>query len=384
MPHRLHPRPAATPLPAVALATVLAGLVPGCAAPDPGPAYTRVSSGDVILMAPADATKLDLSATWVSDLELDAGQEIRFAEVLGDLLVITQSPDPIATVVELDTGEIRWERSIGQQVSPLSRALRQDDELMFIADAVELFGFDVDTADLVRRQPLDTAASSQPVLHGELVLYGGLNGRVTGHNLRLGFGTWQYQLPAEIETTPAVRDNQVLVAAARGTYAMLLSDTGGLLWRGRTFDAVTADPSFAEAAALVASEDGSLYALDFNTGQDLWVHQTTTPLTEPAFPLGRNVYLPVPGQALLALDATSGEVLWRIETLGGRDTLPVMAMDDDLLAVRGNALLVLDPDDGREKLSLPTADPVRIIEGPNDSLLLVTDDGRVNRFDAQP
>lgn len=387
MPHRFHARRrfasirrrGATLAASALAATAL--LAAGCAATG-GDEGVKANPRYGLLMAPADANRLGYSPTWATDLALRGRQRITHAVVLGDLLVTTEAPRPIATAIELDTGEVRWTRALGEGIAPLARPMRREDHVLFLVDATHLDRYDADTGELVDRQYLNHVVSSQPARSDTQVVYGTIKGRGVSHSLASGFASWEYSLVTEIAATPALDGDGVFLADQRGTYAMLVLSTGDLLWRGRAFDAVTADPAIADAGVLLPCTDGTLYVLDQTTGRDQWVHRTTTPLTQPASQFGPNVYLPVPGRATLALDALTGEELWRAPA--GTMPLRLDGDGDRLLAVRGDTLVQLDPADGREIDAARAVDPVDVVEGPAGSLLLVTDRGRVLRLNPTP
>ena len=336
----------------------------GCATPDKPLVTPEISD-------------LGYVPVWATRMAMSSGQSVNHAVVLGDLLMITEAPSPRLTAVEIDTGEIRWRRTLGDGVFPLSRPSRRGDEIVVVQDASRIVMLDAENAAVRGYQVLDNAMSSDPVLFGDVMLYGSLSGIATSHNLNLGFPTWRYALPYQIVARPVVSENEVFFADEGGTFAMLDALSGNLKWRGRAFDGITAEPAITRAAVFVPSEDGTLYALDALSGEDLWVHHTTTALTEPVTKLGRNLYLPVPGQALRALDVLSGEVLWEAPA----SYKPIRVRDDELLVYDGQSLHVIDPEDGRVMRSAVSRENVQVLEAPDGNLLIVGDDGRLLRLD---
>ena len=106
-------------------------------------------------------------------------------------------------------------------------------------------------------------------------------------------------------------------------------------------------------------------------------NHTTTPLTEPVASFGQNIYLPVPGRALLAMDELTGELLWEAPA----SYRPIRLRDGKLLVYDGQSLHTLDPEDGRRVRTAPVREGVRVVQAPDDNLLLVGDNGRLLRLD---
>ena len=325
----------------------------------------------------AEISDLGYVPVWATNLGVPKGQRVNHAVVLDDLVMIAEAPEPRLTAVELDTGKIRWRRKLGDGVFPLSRPHRRGDEILVVQDASRIAIIDADNAEVKTYQDLGNAMSSEPVLFGDVLLYGSLNGIAIAHNLNIGFPTWRYALPYQIVARPVVEGDRVVFADEGGTYAMLDAVSGSLMWRGRAFEGITGTPAITNAAVFLPSEDGTLYALDALNGEDLWVHHTTTPLTEPVTKLGQNLYLPVPGQALRVLDPLSGEVLWEAPA----SYRPVRLREGELLVYDGRSLHVLDPDDGRVMRSAASRENVQVLDAPDGNLLIVGENGRLLRLD---
>ena len=237
-----HPRPRRGPSTVFARLPLACGLMMVCGA---WLMSGGCASPPESLVTP-EVSDLGYAPVWATDLGLSSRQRVHHATVLGDLLMLTETPTPRLTAVELDTGEIRWRRKLGDGVFPLSMPVLRDEDIIVVQDASRVAILDANDAELQAYQNLQNTLSSDPVLAGNELIYGSLNGVATAHDLELGFPKWRYALPYEIVARPAIRENRVVVVDEGGTYAMLNAEDGMLIWRGRAFEGITATPRYDE------------------------------------------------------------------------------------------------------------------------------------------
>ncbi|BAM04459.1 hypothetical protein PSMK_23000 [Phycisphaera mikurensis NBRC 102666] len=350
---------------------MLLPLLPGCAsAGRPADRAVRVAGLD-----PVALRKLGFVPRWISAARPLREGGLTQARVLGEAVLLVEGPDNVVTAADWGDGRQRWKKVIGLESEDLFAPVRREDSI-YINSSGRVFELDVANGDLLKVDKLGRPVGAGGVLRNDLLIFGGVNGRLFAHSVTTSHTAWQYQMSGNISASPLLSDGNVFVADTVGTYGMFDADTGDLVWRNHTFGPVTAAPVLHRGDVLVPSEDRSLYALDRATGADSWIFRATRPLKVSPLSVGRDVYLPVPGGGLIGID-NRGEIRWSI-TL---DATPVLASDRGIYAVTEDGLVLLDPASG-EVLAGTRTGAITATEATEDgSLLMVFADGRLLRLD---
>jgi outer membrane protein assembly factor BamB len=136
--------------------------------------------------------------------------------------VHTQGTNIVA--LNAETGQIRWEQSIG-------------------------YGF------------------STPAVSGGSVFVGG-DYAMFAFDARTGEALWEASFP-EVNMSPAVAYGLVYAGGGDGLYAFD-AETGAVAWTGRTGDQARSDPAVANGVVYIWAWDNTIYAFDALTGEKLW------------------------------------------------------------------------------------------------------------------
>lgn len=344
-------------------------LLAACATP-PGAAQRTG-----LLIEPADADALGYTINWASNLQVPSSRQLAAIVVLDDLIVAVEEPSNAVIAVSMRDGEVLWRQVVGEPSEPLFEPVRSGDQIL-VNSGTQMFHLDADTGRLRNVAPLAHVASTGPVLIEGLAIYGSVNGRIVAHDIVTGLPRWAYQLTGQITSRPIDVGLNVFAADANGVYVLLSAVDRSLLWRGRTFGPVTAAAATDRLSVMVPSHDQSLYALARATGRDRWVYRTTRPLTMTPKPLGLLVYLPVPGLGLVAIDSVDGTEAWRHD----EPALAVTLRNDDVLLATRDSLKLTDTQTGNVLEERPTRRLVTVLEGPEESIVLVSPTGRLLRL----
>src|SRR5690606_35423848 len=136
--------------------------------------------------------------------------------------------------------------------------MRYQDQLI-INSQNRLYLIDIYSGTLKGIQNLDYVVTSAPAQLENYLIFGSVTGLVFAHDIGIGYTRWRYQMAAEILTEPVTLANQYVFSAdARGVYALLNARDGELIWKGRTFDRISAQPKVTRLGILVPSEDFTL------------------------------------------------------------------------------------------------------------------------------
>lgn len=331
------------------------------------------------LIEPGPAADLGYRISWARDMDLGSGQRLSSVTVLGDLLITVERPDNFITARSVRDGQLKWKIKIGSRLEDFFAPNRDGDKI-FINSQTRLFTLRANSGDVLSVASLDAAVNSPPVYHADsrLAIFGGANGLIFAHSVENNFARWRYKLPSQISTPPARTDRDVFVVDNAGNYVMLEINTGTIQWRNRTLGPVVAAPAIQGNDILIASRDRKLYALNRTSGQDTWQYLgAERPLTAAPVALGRLVVLPLPPDGgIVAIDAVTGEERWR----STEDATPIVERDRDLMLSTGRRILVLDLEDGETLAEAPTLPLQVVVPGPDNSLILVSPDGRLLRI----
>jgi len=331
------------------------------------------------LIEPGPAAELGYRISWSRDLNLPAGQRVDSVTVAGDLLITVERPENIITARSIRDGSIKWTLQLGNRLEDFFAPNRDGDEI-YINSQTRMYTLRANSGEVTSRADLDVAVNASPAYdpNTRLAIFGGANGLIFAHSVENNFARWRYKLPGQISHTPVHTDLDVFAVDGAGNYVMLETRTGDIQWRNRTLGSVVAAPALQGNEVIIASRDRKLYALNRTSGQDTWVYLgAERPLTGAPVALGRLIVLPLPPDGgIVAIRALDGEELWRSEL----NAEPVVERDRDLLLHTGRALHLLDLEDGEVRISAPTLPLQDVIPGPNDSLILLSPEGRLLRL----
>ncbi|MBX3402607.1 MAG: PQQ-binding-like beta-propeller repeat protein [Phycisphaeraceae bacterium] len=262
-----------------------------------------------------------------------AGERVRFAEVLGDLVMV-QDTAGVVSAIEVRSGERRWSDQPAQRLTKYTGMTREGNRVI-VASESEVFFYDSETGNLLDKQRLERVVNTRPMKIGEVLVFGCSDGQVLGHLTVNGFRLWGSGLDGAITADPVRFGDTDAVALVSSRGEILVTDgrTGNGMGRARIFGGPGAPLAASDSSLFIASVDHSLYAFSRDRAAQLWRHRTEEPLRRaPAFYEGR-VYCDLGGPGLTAFDSGSGSILWQNKNVRGE----VVAMRKGRLVVWDNA-----------------------------------------------
>ena len=324
--------------------------------------------------------KLGYRPGWSSQVVLTSGSQVVGAQVLGDLTIVVEHPANIVTAFDTANGAIKWKAQAGQAGEKIYGPYRYRNTILVNTDR-QLWGFNANDGKTVMNGNLRSVVQTEPALADELAIFGGADGRVFAIDVTSAQIAWEYKMVTALKAKPLTVSNGVFVADAAGVYAMLDADSGDLLWRGRTFGEIVANPGTDRLRVYVPSTDQSLYALDRTSGRDRWApFRASVPLTESPLVMDREIFLPLPGVGMVALQNGTGRELWRSDL----KALPLAMVGRDLLVRDDQQMYLLSPADGKVITAADAPGLVMLLVAPNSRLVAINKDGRVTQMLKQP
>ena len=337
--------------------------------------YARRHSRGELLIHPQDAAALGYAVTWSTSLDIPSNSDLSSATVLGDTLFTIESPTNLTTAVSLRDGKVLWRRVIGQATEQVYAPVR-DDKYVYFNNDTTFYTISLVSGDLIATSHLAHVVETGPVLFNRYAIFGAANGIVFAHDIDTGYAKWSYKLTGGIVIPPIRIQRNVFAADSKGVYAGLDALSGELMYRGRTFGPITAQPAANHGSVFIPSRDQSLYTVNQLTGSDQWVYRATGPLTQPPVALGPNVYLPDPTGGLIVLNAADGEERWNTP-------VNAKAITDDenkVMLKVPTGLQWVDEANGRIITDAPTQTLQYVINDGEGGLLVISPAGRIHRL----
>jgi outer membrane protein assembly factor BamB/predicted MPP superfamily phosphohydrolase len=128
---------------------------------------------------------------------------------------------------------------------------------------------------------------------------------------------WRFSSDANIISTPAIVDDNVIVGNQNGKLLCLSLKNGKQKWSYQTGGAIFSSPGIGKGYAVVGSGDNSIYCIDVKKGKLKW--KTTTGAAVLGSPLIQNdtVFIGGSDHSFIALDLGSGKTIWKYDAMEG-------------------------------------------------------------------
>ena len=171
----------------------------------------------------------------------------------------------------------------------------------------------------------------QPVVAGDRVFVGVMNGKLHAIDAETGQIDWTYQAGGAIAATPAVAGGKVYFGCEDGKVYALDASNGNLVWSRATAGPVLSAPAVVDGVAYIGSFDGHLYALDADDGSVNWRYEVGGRVwTSPAVDVtSRRVYFGAEDMHAYCVDVDTGQAIWsrQLNGISMRNTYPVLSND---------------------------------------------------------
>jgi outer membrane protein assembly factor BamB len=164
----------------------------------------------------------------------------------------------------------------------------------------------------------------EPVVVGNTVYIGVMNGKLYALNKDTGAVRWTYQSGGPIHHTPTVAtvNNRltVYVGAYDGTLYAIDATTGAEIWKYSTGGPIMSTPTLIDSTVYIGSTDRFFYAINGATGSFIWKYPTAGPIsiTSAAGTLSSGekiIYVASDNNIAYAL-RTNGSLLWSKQMRG--------------------------------------------------------------------
>lgn len=218
------------------------------------------------------------------------------------------------------TGEWSWHYNTSASESILSSPVIANGNVYVGSQGDVVFSFDLESGQLRWKQGTGGDVTSSPAYQNGTVYIGSDgdfgSGKVLAINDSTGRIQWTYDALVDIQSSPVVVDNLVVVGRTKpivlpGQVLALHRNNGTLAWRTNVTGGVVASPAYARGFIVAASTNGTVYGLAPDTGNITWRFQTNSGITGTPAIRGGTVYVASKGAGVYGLGLETGKVLWR-------------------------------------------------------------------------
>lgn len=315
---------------------------------------------------------------WTSRPPLTKRGQIAFADAYPDVVVV-QDTNAMVSVIEANTGKVRWNKQVGNTATRFLGNTRKDDHVV-ITNETELFEIDLANGNTVDRTSLNTIVSTAPALFGDIAVLGTPAGRLMGFDTRNNLRVWEYQFEGSFETQPlALSDNQVAAISTKGQWRALRVDDASTISTGQisgdSSDHLVSDGYF----LYIASVDQSVYAYDLADGARMWRARSSAPVTVQPVLIGEHLYYTTRDDGLTCVIGETGEKVWSNPDIGG---WVVTTLGNDLMVWTGRELIQVDSERGDviARTTIPDLAGLRSDSPTDGRIYAISRDGAVARF----
>jgi len=243
--------------------------------------------------------------------------------IVGDSVFVS-SDDGILRSLRLDTGQKRWQISLGGGVSGPSVV----DGSIYVTDGNGIVhAVDAATGSQRWQSTTQVVGATSAAVGGSGVYIGTSDGALVALDARTGAQLWRTAVAASgnVVNPPAFNNGDVFVGTALDGFFALDGASGAIRWHFDTGSDITGTAVATDTAVYIGAgteaKSGHLWALDPATGRVLWT--VDDPISTPAIADG--IGYSVSGIGIVtARDLTTGTERWRIQ-LPGPVRAPAMA-----------------------------------------------------------
>lgn len=221
---------------------------------------------------------------------------------------------------------------------------------------------------------------SSPLVHNDLLIAAGLNGRVVAFD-EYGTEIWGYDMKSPVRSSPAASGDAIFCASTKGEIVALSAADGTVRWKASAENAVYAGITVWNGNVIAGSRDSCLYVLDASSGgvkRKIFLGDKI--MATPSVRHGM-VYTSTLEGKVFACSVETGERLWEFSAESAVNTTPFITERALFVASLDKHLYAVDPATGAVLWKYQM--PARLKSTPlvwKKSLYIAAEDRIVYRF----
>ncbi|MGI9014908.1 MAG: PQQ-binding-like beta-propeller repeat protein [Phycisphaerales bacterium] len=348
---------------------------------------TRNRLDSEFVLGPSAADAMGYRVAWNRRAINTSSLEVLKAAIAGDSLFVIDDKNNLTRIL-LSDGRQVWTWPVAgttDNILGVARARYGDTDLVVVATEGDVHLFEVNNGIQTDRQRLERVSSTAPVVYGQSIIYGSINGTLVWHHFLMGAFLRGYTMNGAILVDPVIENDVVVAVTDRGQVMAVDASSGRQLWSNYARDAILSTPAIGEKAVYTTSVDQYIRCYDIRSGRVLWSRLHEEPLRQPPVLIGDRVFVQTPDLGLCCYEALpfqdlDGELIWNTKevtgTIIGRHRNRVLAWDAD-----ARTLAVVDDRTGNivETISLPTVTSLKLSAFDSGDIYAISETGEITR-----
>ena len=283
----------------------------------------------------------------------DSGGEITSTAAVADGMVFFTGKRGDLFAVDAATGELRWQKDLGEYVLSSSPAVV--DGSVYVAGGFEFYSFDAATGKERWKLPIQYAAQSSPTVSGDMVYVASQDGRLYGVDIDSGKQQWAYEAKGLIFSSPAVSGPYVFIGTDGGVIHAVSAESGNLVWKEEVGGTIFASPAISGNTLVVTGRGGTVVALNTTNGTEIWTNGVSG--ASSAAIIGDKVIVGADDGGVHALNLDTGDSIWLFPT-GSKVTSSPIVVDNAVYVASGFNLYSIDLESGSENWRFGATDTI--------------------------
>ncbi len=155
-----------------------------------------------------------------------------------------------------------------------------------------------------------------PLIVGDIIYFGNLNGEVYAVERKKGYILWQKKLDGSIEGALSYGKSRIIVGDSQGNLSNLAARNGELKWQFKAQGEWLSKPLIHGNMVFVLTSNEELFALELNTGKEIWrfassgdEKMTIRGVASPVI-FGHTLYQGFANGHIFAFDSANGKEIW--------------------------------------------------------------------------
>ena len=164
---------------------------------------------------------------------------------------------------------------------------------------------------------------SSPVVDGETIYAGNLDGYLYAINLKSGDLKWKFKTNGEIRSNPNVTDNTIFLISGDGNLYAIDKNTQKPMWIFKASDKQYDTNDYHQSSPILYNNvlyfgmgDGKVYAVNSTDGKEIWSYQTGDVVHSTPAILKEKLYIGSFDGNVYGFEAANGNLLWKFKTVG--------------------------------------------------------------------